>query len=289
MSENLSAEEALAHKHRNEKRDLQATIQSLKKTITKGDKKKKKDVQDQIAKLEADLKQRHDAEIKDLDKNVPAETIDNEVVEEIKDLEISNSSKLTKAQKRRNKKDSANQERNARIAEQELINQHGPRKAESDKIKEQLVKKGLIVFDIPSDGDCLYNAVIHGLKKFSQFITLPELRQKVADYLRKHKEQYQPFLTDPTSGEELNDSQYASYCDKVEKTKQWGGQIELEAITHVAKKAIVVIQGSGPELHMGDEYAKEGIVTLTYHRLLYELGEHYNSVQTKPDEDGDDF
>jgi hypothetical protein len=41
-----------------------AKIQALKKTATKGDKKKKKDVAEEIAKLETEIEAKHAAELK---------------------------------------------------------------------------------------------------------------------------------------------------------------------------------------------------------------------------------
>lgn len=41
-----------------------AKIQALKKTATKGDKKKKKDVAEEIAKLESEIEAKHAAELK---------------------------------------------------------------------------------------------------------------------------------------------------------------------------------------------------------------------------------
>ena len=43
-----------------------AQIQKLKHSITKGDKKKKKEVTEQIARLEAELDARHEQELKEL-------------------------------------------------------------------------------------------------------------------------------------------------------------------------------------------------------------------------------
>ena len=48
---------------------LKAKIQSLKKAASKGDKKKKKEVAEEIAKLEADLELKHDQEVADLKNN----------------------------------------------------------------------------------------------------------------------------------------------------------------------------------------------------------------------------
>lgn len=89
-SEELNQEEELLARHRKEKKELQgffliltlhifsvvcstitlfistAKIQALKKSITKGDKKKKKEVTEEIVKLESELETRHEAEHKRL-------------------------------------------------------------------------------------------------------------------------------------------------------------------------------------------------------------------------------
>lgn len=53
----------LEQKHKRERKELQAKIQALKKSVAKGDKKRKKDVTHEIAQLEADLDRRHQEEI----------------------------------------------------------------------------------------------------------------------------------------------------------------------------------------------------------------------------------
>lgn len=49
-----------------------AKIQALKKSATKGDKKKKKEVQEEIAKLEADIDRRHKEEEEKLRQAAPS-------------------------------------------------------------------------------------------------------------------------------------------------------------------------------------------------------------------------
>ena len=64
--EELSPAEALAKRHRKEKKDLQSKIQQIKKSASKGDKKKKKEVNDEITRLENEMKSRHEEEVKTL-------------------------------------------------------------------------------------------------------------------------------------------------------------------------------------------------------------------------------
>jgi len=56
--------EELTLRHKKELKDLTAKITALKKTATKGDKKRKKEVQNNIAKLEADCRKRQEEEVR---------------------------------------------------------------------------------------------------------------------------------------------------------------------------------------------------------------------------------
>lgn len=57
-------------------------------------------------------------------------------------------------------------------------------------------------------------------------------------------------------------------------------------MSHVLKRPLEVIQAKGPVVLAGAEYKDNGLppITLTYHRHMYGLGEHYNSVTQFKDE-----
>lgn len=55
----------LKARHKKEQKDLQAKVTGLKKTATKGDKKKKKEVLAEVAQLESSLKMQQDQQEKD--------------------------------------------------------------------------------------------------------------------------------------------------------------------------------------------------------------------------------
>lgn len=59
--------EELLQRHKEEKKELQSQITKLKHTVSKGDKKGKKAVQEQISQLEKDLKERHDKELREVE------------------------------------------------------------------------------------------------------------------------------------------------------------------------------------------------------------------------------
>ena len=94
-----------------EKRELAEKVTELKKSIVKADKKKKKEVNAEIARLEGDLNEKQSAELMEqmLD-GVAIEENDQEEKEEVKEeekVEIkqpNEGQRVSKAQKRRDKK-----------------------------------------------------------------------------------------------------------------------------------------------------------------------------------------
>lgn len=65
----------------------------------------------------------------------------------------SNSQRISKAQKRRNRKSTQLKERELRILEQDQTNLNGARHLETEEIKRILKEKGLMISEIPSDGN----------------------------------------------------------------------------------------------------------------------------------------
>ena len=61
--------------------------------------------------------------------------------------------RVTKAQRRRDRKAEHQRERDRAIAEQEVANREGPRHRETEAIRLRLKERGRAVHMIPSDGD----------------------------------------------------------------------------------------------------------------------------------------
>ncbi|XP_043496520.1 deubiquitinase OTUD6B [Polistes fuscatus] len=288
MDELSVTEDELLQKHKRERKELQAQIQVLKKSICKGDKKKKKEVADEIARKEEDLEKKQDEELARWKiSQVTLNDTDAENVEESSDknddIESKESEKVqqrvSKAQRRRCKKENAERERNQRIIEQEAFNIYGKRNIEIQSIKKILYERDLMLYEIPSDGHCLYNAVAHQLKMIGEIpLSLNDLRMKTAIYLRQNKDDFLPFISNPDSDQLLSPEQYEKYCNDIAETCAWGGAIELQVLSRILERQIEVIQATGTPYIVGDEFNKRKRIILTYHRYMYELGAHYNSV-----------
>ncbi|RMX40358.1 hypothetical protein pdam_00017492 [Pocillopora damicornis] len=102
-----SSLERVLQRHRKEAKDLQAKIQALKHSVPKGDKKKKKEMALEIAKLEEDLSVRHKNELDSLQSDSSKENHKElDVTKEMESISITSGegethSRVSKAQKRR--------------------------------------------------------------------------------------------------------------------------------------------------------------------------------------------
>ena len=106
---------------------------------------------------------------------------------------------------------------------------------------------------------------------------------------------------------------YKKYCDDIENTSAWGGQLELKALVQLLQRPITIYSATAPDVLMGEEYGdpSESLllslvflllniqtyirnkdlpdIIIRYHKHYYALGEHYNSVVPKTEsEEGED-
>ncbi|XP_015509253.1 deubiquitinase OTUD6B [Neodiprion lecontei] len=278
MADEVINGEALSLKHKKERKELQAQIQNLKKSICKGDKKRKKEITEEIAQLEIDLDKKQEQEI--INSRLKEAPVENEHFSADDNQPEQTQQRISKAQKRRDKKSNAEKERYQRIIEQEAENVNGKRNVETQAIIKILQERHLRIHEIPSDGHCLYNAVSHQLREIGDIpLGFKTLRVKTSEYLKANMNDFVPFLHNAESEETLSPEQYTKYCDDVAGTTAWGGAVELQVLSQVLKCPIEVIQATGAPYVIGEEYKDEGKkVTLTYHRHMYGLGAHYNSV-----------
>lgn len=127
----------------------------------------------------------------------------------------------------------------------------------------------------------MYKAIEHqlglqGVKKY----TVNDLRKLVSDALRKNKDDYLPFLTSSSNEDgPMGDEEFEKYCADVEDTKKWGGDLELQIISKAISADIHVYQADGPIIKF--ECGKSALgrpLLISFHKYLYQLGAHYNSL-----------
>uniref|UniRef100_A0A1A8AS71 ubiquitinyl hydrolase 1 n=1 Tax=Nothobranchius furzeri TaxID=105023 RepID=A0A1A8AS71_NOTFU len=267
--EGEAPEELLMKQHRKEKKDLQAKIQSMKNAVPKNDKKRRKQLTEEIGKLEADLNRKHEEEIRQLRSTADSKV--EEVANGVETMKVEGGGeeevkqpRVTKAQKRRDKKSAQEKERESRIAEAEVENLQGMRHQEGLKLAQKLAQKKLQIKEISSDGHCMYRAIEDQRARHAQSglsMTVKELRSRTAEHMRENVDDFLPFLTNPDTGDVLTADEFEKYCSDVEHTAAWGGQLELRALTQVLHSPIEVIQSDSPTIRIGEEFDGE-LITL---------------------------
>ncbi|KAF9166852.1 OTU domain-containing protein 6B [Actinomortierella ambigua] len=309
----------LQARHRKELKDLQAKITALKKTATKGDKKKKKEVLAEAAQLEKEISLRHKKEEKEARARTPpaatatASAKENEQADDEEedddfdpnDIPIDhlilepapkaaaaaqstqqqhgaqggrkpNRQKLRKDRKAQQIKELQDQ------AEKEAAGQVDMKEIERQAIEELAQVMELEIKDINADGHCLYNAVADQLaQRYEKTTSVKDLRSETAQYMRVHADDFLPFLTNK-HGDIMSSEDFEAYLKELEESAVWGGQPELLALSRVHKVPIWVIQMGSPTVKLSaDDYPKQKPLMVSYHRHMYGLGEHYNSLRPK--------
>jgi len=163
-------------------------------------------------------------------------------------------------------------------------------KDEDNEIRKVCKDLSLQVYEISPDGHCLYSAVgdqlaILGILSPSQ-TTYPFIRTAAADFIRSHPDDFLPFLSSPESARGdagmLTPAQFEDYCSSIKDTATWGGEPEIVALSGAFKIPIHIVQGGKPSIVVHEpigERTNNDVLRISYHRKLYGLGEHYNSLR----------
>ncbi|KAF0696738.1 Aste57867_12540 [Aphanomyces stellatus] len=257
----------------------------------------KKEVESKLLKMEAEILMRHASEIQTMSNDTSFTTSTSEVTNQVgengdENARMIRSTKLEKAQKKRDKKKLEEKERREKI-EHERLDVVSDRQIECEQISRLLKNLKMMIKEIPSDGHCMYHAVADQLKCVDRLHSSVEshiyLRKKTADYLRSHDEDFLPFVEINYEYDLPPSEQYKHYCNRVEESSDWGGQIELRALAQALQREIIVYSSSNV-ITMGEEFQCNGRspLRLSYHLHYYSLGAHYNSVVPEC-ETADDF
>ncbi|GAA5918086.1 hypothetical protein JCM6882_004986 [Rhodosporidiobolus microsporus] len=154
---------------------------------------------------------------------------------------------------------------------------------EKEAIDAQCRKYKVHIKEIEPDGHCMFSAVAdqaNFLKLSPAKETYQSTRAHAANYMRTHPDDFLPFLPSEVDPENMmSKSEFARYCDTVEKTAEWGGEPEIRALSLHYEAPIVVIQAGTEAVEHGGDLPKERSMLISYHRKMYGLGEHYNSLR----------
>ncbi|KIJ69420.1 hypothetical protein HYDPIDRAFT_106028 [Hydnomerulius pinastri MD-312] len=175
-------------------------------------------------------------------------------------------------------------------------------KQESASIKRTCDELGVQIHEINPDGHCLFSAIADQLALLNilppnqaHYVTV---RAAASDYIYRHPDDFLPFLPS-ISGEDgvgatedtglMNARQFEQYCLTIRDTGAWGGEPEILALSRAYNVPIQIVQGGNPPVVVHtpngappdnlDRSAK--VIRISFHRRMYGLGEHYNSLRPK--------
>ncbi|XP_065065045.1 deubiquitinase OTUD6B-like [Rhopilema esculentum] len=272
--------EDLKSRQKLELKELQAKTQNMKHSVPKGDKKRKKQMMAEIALLEAELQEKHQKEISDLNQAGNKQET-NDLCEPLSEINICREEappkRISKAQKRRERKEEEEKERQKRLEAAEEENVNSARNVESNRLKKIVAQNGLRIKEIAPDGNCLYNAIADQLSGMEANYEWKSLRAMAANKLRADRDHFIPFMANVTTGEPFTEDDFENYCNDVENTNAWGGQIEIQALSTILGLSVEIFQADSPVLKIGNNCQGKAI-RLSYHKHAYGLGEHYNSL-----------
>ncbi|GAA5875302.1 hypothetical protein JCM3774_005773 [Rhodotorula dairenensis] len=155
--------------------------------------------------------------------------------------------------------------------------------AERHAIGSQCRKLHLHIKEIEPDGHCMYSAIAdqaNFLKLSPEKETYQTTRKHAADYMRSHPDDFLPFLPSEVDPDNMmGPDEFRRYCDTVENTAEWGGEPEIRALSLHYQAPIIVIQAGTDMVEHGSDFPRERAMLISYHRKMYGLGEHYNSLR----------
>lgn len=317
--------ESLQAKHRKEQRDLQARITQKKKSATKKTRKGVNDECERLQKelLENQRKEisslngEGDGELPvnldDLNlanedtedasknhKNGNKTDTSNSTTTPVKAEESLNGNvnlpKKVNRHKARLARRAAEQDAKAAAAAEEATNQTDHRGNERKIMDDAFSRLKLTEREIRPDGHCLYSAVASQLVDTGMGLSprwnkgqdssgaeiykddgYRAVRSATAGFIMDHSDDFAPFLEEPIQ----------EYTRKIKLTTEWGGQLELQAISRAYGVYINVIQGDGriEKFEPGEDSEsvdEPKTIWLAYYRHTYGLGEHYNALSKVP-------
>nr|GAT58725.1 predicted protein [Mycena chlorophos] len=150
------------------------------------------------------------------------------------------------------------------------------------------------IHEINPDGHCLFSAVADQLQLLSILpsaqATYAITRATAAAYMHSHPDDFIPFL--PSAHDDggetafMSPQEFKGYCASIRDTAVWGGEPEILALCRAYNIPIHVVQGGRPPIvehnpSGANPPGKERVVRISYHRRMYGLGEHYNSLRPK--------
>ncbi|KAA8494307.1 OTU domain-containing protein 6B [Porphyridium purpureum] len=280
----------LEARHAEEGEQLARRAEMMRARVPKKDRVGRARVQEEVDELMRSLRLRHADERKQLGvEAAPATVLPADAARTEQTPLSPQSREPSKAQKRKLKKKAQQEEMERRLEEDKAAARALPneKQAEADTLCKKLEPLGLTLHAIPPDGNCLFASVADQLVRnassssdldpallnANSSAASAALRRIVADHMLAHQDDFAPFLD--------TDVPFQTCCEQIrDEPNCWGGQLEIKALAEALAARIEVFAADLPLVvsEPPQDTPVKRTIRLSYHRKMYGLGEHYNSV-----------
>ena len=271
----MSDIDQIQQRHEKEKEELEAKIKEMLASATSKNERKRLNKQAEQMRRDLFEKQSHEADdpfiqsiIDNTNNNENNDTIEQTQIKQDEEAQQSNNKKKKSQKDIERSRQQRQKKMQKRFQLESEINLAANTKTkgqiEIEKLNDQLQKIGLTMHQVIGDGNCLYRAIAYslakiGLSEYNDPKAYLDLRKRAADELRSKPSEYLPFSNFETS------EQFENHCVRVEKSSDWGDELELVALSNALEYSIIV--------HRADQSFE-----LAFLAFYTTSGGHYNSV-----------
>lgn len=279
-------------RHMKEQKELKLKISQMQHKVPKSDKAARDALAKEIKTMSDALAARHEQELRDLDARASA-------AEEAKAAEAAaqeeeragalNAQKQVRMQQKMERQ--AELERAEKERMEKLLAEAGPsaQAVERDAVAAKLRAKGLVLRDVPADGNCLFHALADQLGEGKSH---SDVRSEVVAYIREHPSEYAGFMDEGGGSNnegknkkkkgkakggngESEREKVDAYCERMARNGCWGGDIEINAAAKLYGCTVTVVSANADNVVIGSGGRK---LVIAYLKHDLSTGEHYNSV-----------
>ena len=133
-----------------------------------------------------------------------------------------------------------------------------------EKIKNELESLGYYVVEVKGDGNCLFRSVSEQIEGDEN--NYKQYRERCVDYIIQNKDDFVPFLDE--------DEPFDNYIEKISKDGEWGGNLELYALSMALEANFCIYIYNQPCYVIKNWETPKYNIFLSYHN-----GKHFNSFR----------
>lgn len=182
-----------------------------------------------------------------------------------------NKTKTKQAQKNKNKRNTSPNQRKTRVKEAKRERKEKKKKIEI-VFQEEMKKLGYYIKEMQGDGNCLFRSFADQYENNQNNYNV--FREKVIQYMTDNLEEFKPYIED--------DETIDQYLDKMAKDGEWGGNLEIHALSKIYNVNFYIHIHEHPMYIVNNNTQPIKNIMLTYQE-----GKHYNSLRKLEDKIND--